>query len=268
MTNVPPFQHLVDAAFAHALDANRRARFFKHIVPDFRRWSGGNDFADALVSRPASDKSNGVGPRRQMRVREGSDARGLEFVWRVGAGTERVVVSWRDLNNLPCPESAKFVAVAFARQMARTIWSKAIGEFEDELRSGRVSLMGRIDRPFEDQVPIPEAVMAHLEITDWRLGTGHAAGTPVFDLVVVPELDEEADYRAKIRAAGRVWTKLLPVIIARLFPTGTPNRNLLSDQDFGNALEGELRRLKIAPPKSERTYGRARDGAERTKTDK
>jgi|GEM_PF-6386977 len=265
MTN-PHSQSLVDAAFAHALAKTTRANFFSEIIPDFRRSSPGREFADALVSRPSAPKSNGVRPRPRVRIRERSDGTGLALIWRIGTGTKRTTATWADLIDLPCPEGADPVAAAVARQMAATIWAKAITEFEREIQSGRVALVGRRGSPFEERGQIPTAALVHLQVDDWLLGTGDAAGTRLFDLQVVPQLDESAAYLAKVHAAGKVWTKLLPVIIGKLFPTGIPDRSLLSNKDFCDALGGELKRLGLTQPDN-RTYDRARKASEKTTLD-
>ncbi len=257
MTNPTHSQSLVDAAFAHALAKTTRAKFFSEIIPDFRRSSPGREFADALVSRPSAPKSNGVRPRPRVRVRERSDGTGLALIWRVGTGTKRTTATWADLIDLPCPEGADPVAAAVARQMAATIWAKAITEFERDIQSGRVALVGRRGSPFEERGQIPTTALVHLQVDDWLLGTGDAAGTRLFDLQVVPQLDESAAYVAKIGAAGGVWTKLLPLIIDKLYPNGLPARDVLSDRDYMKALQSEILRLGLKPP-SDKTYERAR----------
>ncbi|WP_143276044.1 hypothetical protein [Brevundimonas diminuta] len=266
MTHPTRPQSLVDAAFAHALAKTTRAIFFSEIIPDFRRSSPGREFADALVSRPSALKSNGVRPRPRVRIRERSDGAGLALIWRIGTGTKRTTATWADLIDLPCPEGADPVAAAVAHQMAVTIWTKATRDFESEIRGGSVALMGRLGSPFEECGRIPESALAHVQIDDWLLGTGSAAGTRLFDLAVVPELDPSAAYLAKVHAAGKVWTKLLPVIIGKLFPTGIPDRSLLSNKDFCDALGGELKRLGLTQPDN-RTYDRARKASEKTTLD-
>lgn len=264
MTNPAHFQGLVEAAFAHALSTETRASFFKEVVPGFRRSSPSHDFADALVPRPQVPKGRAVHPRRRVRVRERSDGTGLAFVWRIDTGTTRTIAAWTDLTDLQCPKEADPVAVAFVRHMAATIWTKATTDFEHEIQAGRVALMGRLGSPFEERRLIPGAALAHLQINDWLLGTGDAAGSRLFDLVVVPELDESAAYLAKVRAAGRVWTKLLPVLVTKLYPTGLPPRTALSDRDFGDAMERELIRLKVSPLPSPKAYDRVRKSIETT----
>src|SRR5690606_8988019 len=136
---------------------------------------------------------------RRVRVRERSDGTGLAFVWRIGSGTTRTIAAWTDLTDLQCPKEADPVAVAFVRHMAAAIWTKATTDFQHKIQTGRVALMGRLGSPFEERRLIPRAALVHLQIDDWLLGTGDAAGSRLFDLVVVPDLDESAAYLAKVR---------------------------------------------------------------------
>lgn len=253
MTSPTQFQNLVDAAFAHALSAQSRADFFKKIVPEFRRSESGNDFADALVSLPPREKGSGVRPRRKVRVRERPDKAGLAFVWRVGTGTERQIVTWAELSDLPCPKGADIYTVAFARQRAAAIWEKATKDFEREIQASRVALMGKRGSLFEERVPIPLSARPHLQIDDWVLGTGNAAGTLLFDLIVVPELDEEADYRAKVHAAPR-WTVKIPLINQKLWPAGVPSRDHLSNKAYQTLVAAEIKALGLKEPDGRTLY--------------
>jgi hypothetical protein len=257
----PEFQSLLNAAFASALAPSRRASFLAELIPDFRATADTNQIRQ--VFSLASLTTSG----EQLRVRERRTGDGLALVWIVNGGLTRSRIMWADLADLPIPAEASQATSFIARKRAGLLFERATEAFEDEIGRGAVTLMARRSSPFNDRSLVPSSACSHVAIDDWMKSVGRIAGEPLFDIVVVPTPDEDAAYREKIAAAGRVWTKLLPILIEKLWPGGLPPESRLSKQQFGDELEREIRRLRHEPPDN-KTLSRARRDFMGTKLDR
>lgn len=226
-------QSLIEAAFASALSQPMRSSFFDGLTSPFQKPRAGKESESAIARSSRND----------LRVRETKDGHGLALVWRADGQLNRSRIRWSALADLPVPAGVSPQVAFAARQRASAILDKATTSFLAEIQCGRVELMARRASPLEVRSRIPPEAARHVVVDDWLNGLGQIAGERLFDIVVVPPLDEEVAYREKVAAAGRVWTKLLPVVIERLWPAGLPPLSRLSKQQFGDAVEHELRRL-------------------------
>lgn len=248
---------LIAAAFASALSLPMRSSFFDGLTSPFQGPRAGKEFESAIARSSRSD----------LRARETKDGQGLALVWRAEGQLKRSRVRWSALADLPVPvEVAPQVAFA-SRQRASAIFDKATTSFLAEIHSGHVELMARRASPLEPRSRIPPEAARYVVVDDWFNGVGHIAGEHLFDIAVVPPLDEEVAYREKIAATGGVWTKLLPVLIENLWPSGLPPENRLSNGQFSSVIRKELKQLGLKPP-SEKTIARARYGFEGTILDR
>lgn len=233
------FQSLLTAAFTTALSASRRESFLADLIPEFRSTADTNQLRQvfSLAGLPATSE--------QLRVREERTGKGLALVWLVDGGAVRHRANWVELPNLSIPPAVSQVTSFIVRKRAKLLFERATEAFANEIQRGTVTLMARKGSPLTDHSSVPSSACAHVVIDDWMKSVGRVASEPLFDIVVVPALDEEATYRERVAAAGRVWTKLLPVVIEKLWPGGLPPMSRLSKQQFGNTIERELRRLGI-----------------------
>lgn len=239
-------QGLTEAAFARVLAVGERARFFKSVVSDFREPGQQLSFDDLLVPQSKAE-SDGSRSSRVMKVAERNDGKGLDLVWQPGSPNGHMSLEWAALANLPPLPGAVEFEETFARLMATQVWEVATRAFETAIQNGLVTLLARIGSPFVDPTPVTKAAMPHLTITDWDLGTGLSAGIPLFDLAVVREFDEEAAYRAKVKAAP-FSTNRLEIITKKLYPAEVPPKEILSNTDYMNALAAELKALGLPIP--------------------
>ncbi|QTC90856.1 hypothetical protein [Brevundimonas goettingensis] len=233
------FQSLLSAAFTTALSASRRESFLSDLIPEFRSTLPTKRLRDVFSIAGLSKAGE------QLRVRQQRTGKGLALVWLVSGGAVRHRVNWVDLPNLSIPPAVSQVTSFIIRERAKLLFERATEAFANEIQRGTVTLMARRGSPLTDRSSMPSSACAHVVIDDWMKSVGRVASEPLFDIVVVPALDEEAVYREKAAAAGRVWTKLLPVVIEKLWPGGLPPLSRLSNRQFGDAVEHELRRLGI-----------------------
>lgn len=248
---------LIAAAFASALSLPMRSSFFDGLTSPFRGPRAGKEFESAIARSSRND----------LRARETKDGQGLALVWRAEGQLKRSRVRWSALADLPVPvEVAPQVAFA-SRQRASAIFDKATTSFLAEIQSGRMELMARRASPLEPRSRIPPEAARYVVVDCWFTGLGHIAGERLFDIEVVPPLDQEVAYREKIAAAGGVWARLLPIVIEKLWPNGLPPETRLSNQQFGNMLQKEIERLGFDPP-NEKTFHRARRDYKRTTRDR
>lgn len=240
-------QSLIEAAFASALSLPMRSSFFEGLTSPFQEPRVGKEFESSIARSSRND----------LRVRETKNGRGLSLVWRADGQLKPSRVCWSALADLPIPVGVA-PQVAFAsRQWASATFEKATTLFLAEIQCGRVELVARRASPLEALSRIPTGSARHVTVSDWFKAVGQIAGERLFDIVVVPPLDEEVAYRQKIGAAGWVWSKRLPIIIGKLWPSGLPPESRLSKQQFGNMLQKEIERLGFDPP-NDKTFQRAR----------
>lgn len=235
----PEFQSLLSAAFTTALSASHGESFLADLIPKFRSTEDPNQLRQVFSLAGLSATSE------QLRVREQRTGKGLALVWLVNGDAVRQRANWADLPNLSIPPAVGQATAFIVRGKAKLLFERVTEAFANEIQRGTVTLMARKGSPFSDRSSVPSSACAHVVIDDWVKSVGRVASEPLFDIVVVPILDEEAAYREKVAAAGRVWTKLLPVVIEKLWPGGLPPLSRLSKRQFGDAVEQELRRLGI-----------------------
>lgn len=245
------FQSLLNAAFASALSPSRRTSFLADLIPEFRATGDTNQFRQVFSLASLNTSSE------QLRVRERRTGDGLALVWLINADVTRSRVNWADLADLPIPAEASQATSFIAHKRAGLLVERATEAFEDEVKSGAVTLMARRSSPLNDRSLVPSSACLHVVIDDWLKSVGRIAGEPLFDIVVVPTPDEDAAYQEKVAATGGVWSKLLPILIEKLWRGGLPPETRLSKQQFGDTLEREIRRLGLDPP-HERTITDAR----------
>lgn len=229
-------QPLIEAAFASALSLPMRSSFFDGLTSPYQKPRAGNEFESAIAGLSRND----------LQVRETKDGHGLALAWPVRGAARRSQVGWGALADLPVPVGVPPTLAFASRQRAKAIFDKATASFLTEIQCGRVELMARRASPLEARSRIPREAARYVSVDDWFNGVGHIVGERLFDIVVVPPLDAEVGYREKVAATGGVWSKLLPLVIERLWPAGLPPVSRLSKQQFGDAVEHELRRLGFA----------------------
>ncbi len=250
-------QSLIDAVFASALSPSMRSSFFDGLTSPYNAPRAGKEFESAIARSSRND----------LRVRETNDRLGLALIWRIGAQLKRSRIRWSDLADLPVPVGVPPTLAFASRQSASAIFDKATTSFLAEIQSGRVELIARRASPLEPRSRIPPEAARYVVVDCWFTGLGHIAGERLFDIEVVPPLDQEVAYREKIAAAGWVWSKRLPIIIEKLWPSGLPPETRLSNQQFGNMLQKEVERLGFDLP-NEKTFHRARRDYKGTRRDK